>query len=47
MSDKTTYCQRNGEKMLDRTKEYHENYEERLWKQARFKSRELSNEEKT
>ena len=41
-----TYCQRNRETILDRAKEYYENDQERLRKQARNEYRELSEEEK-
>ena len=46
MGDKTTYCQKNKEKLLNRAKEHYENNEKRLWKQAKNKHRELSNKEK-
>ena len=39
MSDKATYCQRNGDKILNRANEI-------LRKKARKKQRELSEEEK-
>ena len=35
MSDKTTYYQRNREKLLNRTKENYENNKEKLREQAR------------
>ena len=40
--DKTTYYQRNREKILNRAKDYYENDKERLRKQARNKYRNLS-----
>ena len=46
MDDKTTYYQRNREKIPNRAKEYYENNKEILKEQARNKYRELSNEEK-
>ena len=46
MGDKTTYCQKNKEKLLNRAKEYYENNEKRLREQAKNKFRELSNKEK-
>ena len=46
VDDRTTYYQRNRERMLNRAKEYYENNKERLREQTRNKYRELSNEEK-
>ena len=43
---KTTYYQRNREKMLNRAKEYFEDNKERLQEKARNKYRRPSNEEK-
>ena len=42
----TTYCQRLGDVILNRAKDYYENDKERLKKQARDKDRNLSEEEK-
>ena len=41
-----TYCQKNREVILNRTKDYYENNKERLRVQARDKYRNLSEEEK-
>ena len=41
-----TYYQRNRDVMLNRSKYYYENYKERLWKHAKDKYRNLSEEEK-
>ena len=41
-----TYHQRNRDVILNRAKDYYENNEERLWKHARNKYRNLSEEEK-
>ena len=45
MSEKT-YYQRNTDVMLNRAKDYYENDKERLREQARYKYRNLSEEEK-
>ena len=46
MSDKTTYYQRNRERILNRAKEYYENNKKRLREQEKNKYRKLSNKEK-
>ena len=46
MNDKTTYYQKNKEKLINRAKEYYENDKEKLREQAKNKYRELSNEVK-
>ena len=46
MSD-STYCQRNRDVMLNRAKDYYEDYKERIKKQARDYYRNLSEEKKT
>ena len=46
MSDKTTYYQRNREKLLNCAKEFYENNKDRIIDQVRNKYRELSNKEK-
>ena len=43
---KTTYYQRNREKMLNQEKEHYEDNKERSQKKARKKYRRLSDEEK-
>ena len=45
MNNKTTYCQRNRETILNRAKEYYENNKERLREKAWNNYRELSEEE--
>ena len=45
MGDKTTYYQKNKEKILNRAKEYYKNNKEILREKARNRYRELSNEE--
>ena len=45
MSD-LTYYQRNRDVILNRAKDYHGNDKEKLWKQARDKYKNLSEEEK-
>ena len=45
MSDKT-YYQRNRDVMLNRVKDYFENDKEKLREQAKYKYRNLSEEEK-
>ena len=42
----TTYCQRNKDVIIKRAKDYHKNDKERLREQARYKYRNLSEEEK-
>ena len=37
MSDKTTYYQKNKEKLSNWAKEFYENSKERLWEQAKNK----------
>ena len=39
MDDKTIYCQRNREKLLNRAKDYYENNKKRLREYARSKYR--------
>ena len=41
-----TYYQRNRDVTINRAKDYNENYKERLTEQARYKYRNLSEEEK-
>ena len=45
VNNKTTYCQRNRETILNRAKEYYENNKERLREKAWNNYRELSEEE--
>ena len=42
----TTYCQRNREVLLNRTKDYYENNKKLLRERAKNKYRELSEEKK-
>ena len=42
----TTYYQRNREKVLNRAKDYYENYKKRLGEQAKNKYRNLPEEDK-
>ena len=42
----TTYYQRNREKILNRAKDYYENYKKRLREQAKNKYRNLPEEDK-
>ena len=42
----TTYCERNRDVILNRSKDYYENNEELLLERAKNKYRELSEEEK-
>ena len=44
MSDRSTYYQRNSERIIIREKEYYENNKERLREQARNKYRKLSSQ---
>ena len=44
--NKTTYYQKNKEKILNRTKEYYESNKKRLTEQTRNKYRELSNKKR-
>ena len=46
MDDKTTYYQRNREKLLNRAKEYYENNKDRIRDLARNKYSELSDKER-
>ena len=46
IDNKTTYYQKNKEKILNRTKEYYENNKKRLTEQTRNKYRELSNKKR-
>ena len=46
MNNKTTYFQKNKERLLQKAKKYYENNKERLQEQARNKDRELSINEK-
>lgn len=46
MDDETKYYQRNRRKILNRAEEYYENNNEILREQAKYRYRELSNEEK-
>ena len=46
INNKTTYYQKNKEKLLNGAKEYYENNKEKLREQAKNKYRELSNKEK-
>ena len=46
MTEKTTYYQKNRERVLNRAKEYYENNKERLRKKDRDKYRKLSEGEK-
>ena len=46
MDGKIIYYQRNGEIILKRAKDYYKTNKEKLREQAKYKYRELSNEEK-
>ena len=46
MDDKTIYCQRNKERLLNKEKEYYENNKERIREKSKNEYGELSEEEK-
>ena len=46
MDDKTIYCQRNKERLLNKEKEYYENNKEGIREKSRNEYGELSEEEK-